>query len=198
MYVYIKGILKTKEMSKAIVENSGIGYEINIGALTYNDLPDPPEEVMLYIYHHLREDTEELYGFSCEGEKKLFELILSVSKIGPGKALNVISQVTPGEFASAIKNEDINKLASVKGIGKKTAERMIVDLKDKLAELGPLDYKFADTKINREKMEEALMALLSLGYREAQARDMLGAVSSRIKESDTVENIISKIFKYHG
>ncbi len=198
MYAYIKGILKNKEISKAVVENSGIGYEINIGTFTYKDLPDPPEEVMLYLYHYLREDNEELYGFSCEGEKKLFELILSVSKIGPGKALNVISQITPGEFAAAIKKEDINKLASVKGIGKKTAERMIVDLKDKLAELGPLDYDFSDIRVNREKMEEALMGLLSLGYREAQAREMLGAVSARIKESDSVEDIISRVFKYHG
>lgn len=198
MYIYMKGILKNKNTARVVVENNGMGYEIKIGALTYNDLPDPPEEIMLYLYHHIREDTEDLYGFSGESEKKLFELILSVSKIGPGKALNIISQITPTEFAEAIKTENINKLSSVKGIGKKTAARMVVDLKDKLTELGPLDYGKGGMKIEREKIEDALAALLSLGYREAQARDMIADVKGKIKEGDRAEDIINRVFKHHG
>lgn len=198
MYVYIKGILKKKDVCSAVIENCGIGYEVKIGAFTYNELPDPPEEVMLYIFHYLREDAEELYGFSGESEKKLFEVILTVSKIGPGKALNIISQITPPEFSAAVRSEDIGRLSAIKGIGKKTAQRMIVDLKDKIVQIIPAGYEKKYGVGEREKLQETLSALIALGYKETRAREMIDAVRESIDEKDLVEDIISKVFKRNG
>jgi len=195
MIVYIKGILKEKTAQRAIIENSGIGYELNIGAMTYNELPDPPEEVMLHTYHYIREDREELYGFSSLNEKQLFEILIGVSNIGPGKAMGILSQVMPESFVNAVRSGDTASVASIKGVGKKTAERLIVDLKDKVAELGFRGKAFA---AEREKIQDALAGLIGLGFKENAAREMINSVSAEIASDDKAEEIIKKALKKHG
>src|SRR3989339_1019296 len=175
MYSYIKGILKSKSSEKAIIENSGIGYELNIGMMTYGNLPSPPEEVMLYTYHYVREDREELYGFSSLGEKELFEVLIKVSGIGPSKAVNILSQVSPPQFLEAIRKEDILKISSIKGIGRKTAEKIMIDLKDKISGIKIIE----DGSIKlKTVIEDALSGLMGLGFKENIAREMIYAVKN--------------------
>lgn len=192
MYAYIKGILKSKSPHQVIIENSGIGYEVNITALTYNSLPDNFEEVMLYTYHYIREDKEELYGFSAMGEKNLFEILIGVSSIGPNKAISILSQISPEYFISAVRKNDVITIASIKGIGKKTAEKMILYLKDKISEISIVSE---DYLIDRKKIEDALSGLISLGFKSNVAREMLHTIRNEIDGSDKAEDLIKKALK---
>ncbi|MBN2406214.1 MAG: Holliday junction branch migration protein RuvA [Elusimicrobia bacterium] len=192
MFVYLKGILKSKEHGRVIIENSGIGYELYVGEMTYANLPEPPEEVMLYTYHYVREDREELYGFSSQGEKGLFTMLIGVSSIGPGKAVSILSQISPDEFINAVRSENISLIASIKGLGRKTAERVVMDLKDRLADMIlPRDVSGAE----RRRVDEAMGALVSLGFRENIAREMISSAMKQIKKTDSTQDIIKKALK---
>ncbi|MFC2061963.1 Holliday junction branch migration protein RuvA [Elusimicrobiota bacterium] len=193
MYAYIKGMLRSKNSDRIVIENSGIGYEMIIGAMTYNNLPNPPEEVMLYTYHYIREDKEELYGFSSTGEKRLFEILVGVSSIGPGKAVSILSQVSPAQFIDAVKKKDLLAVSSVKGIGKKTAERMILELKDKLGEI-TLDETVGIA--DRTKIEDAMSGLVSLGFKENEARELIYSIKDDLTDSDRAQDIIKKALKH--
>lgn len=126
MYAYIKGLLTSKSHDRVVIENSGIGFEVIIGSSTYNSLPEESQDIMLHTYHYKREDKEELYGFAVREEKKFFEILIGVSSIGPNKAISILSQISPGRFISAIKKEDIVTISSIKGLGRKTADLIII------------------------------------------------------------------------
>jgi len=192
MYAYIKGKLKSKTEKKVVVENSGIGYELHIGSVTYNDLPLDNEEVMLYTFHHVREDREELYGFSTDSEKKLFEVLLSMSSIGPSKALGILSQIAPSRFVSAVIQKDVMTIASLKGVGKKTAERILLDLRNKV-----LDIKVDVIEYGQDfkNIEDALGGLVSLGFKENKAREMLQSVRDDLNKDDKTQDIIKKALR---
>ncbi|MFW6173338.1 MAG: Holliday junction branch migration protein RuvA [Elusimicrobiota bacterium] len=192
MYAYINGILKQRDRSKVIVENSGLGYELNITTTTYNNLPEPPEKVMLYTYHYIREDREELYGFATKGEKELFEILINLSNIGPSKTINILSQIEPEHFVRAIKKEDISYLSSIKGIGRKTAQRLIVDLKDRIPAV-PVTDKRLD--MESSKVEDAFNGLRSLGFKENVARNLINSIINEIQKEDKAEEIIKKALK---
>lgn len=192
MYIYIKGILKSKTQTTVIIENSGIGYELSIGLFTYNDLPDHSQEVMLHTFHYIREDKEELYGFSTEGERSLFEILIGIASIGPSKAINILSQISMAQFIDAVRRGDVLTIASIKGIGKKTAERMVLDLKDKIAGVSLVGEDYG---MDRRKMEDALSGLVSLGFKDNVARDMLHSIRSEIDKTDRAEDLIKKALK---
>lgn len=198
MYVYLKGILKSKNQNHVIIENSGIGYELSIGALTYNSLPDHSEEVMLYTYHYIREDKEELYGFIAKTERRLFEMLIGISNIGPGKAINILSQITASNFVQAVRTEDILTISSIKGIGKKTAERLVIDLKDKLIELPITDDTDDTYPLQKQNINDAVSGLMSLGFKENIAREMLMLIKDEIDKNDLTEDIIKKALKKNG
>jgi Holliday junction DNA helicase RuvA len=195
MIAYIKGILKSRTPDKAVIDNSGIGDEININSLTYNDLPGHPEQVVLYTHLYVREDKQELYGFLTSGEKKFFEILLGTSNIGPGKAMSILSQISPSQFASAIAKRDVTLLSSIKGIGKKTAEKIVLELKDKLGDFGVYEQDF---KVERSRIEDALGGLVSLGFRENAAREMINSVRDELNREDRAEDIIRKALKKHA
>jgi len=192
MYIYIKGILKHKDTCSVIIENSGIGYEINIGLLTYNDLPSASEEVLLHTFHYIREDREELFGFSTTGEKSLFEILIGISSIGPNKALGMLSQVSPSDFIQAVKSNNKSLIASIKGIGVKTAERIIIELRDKLDGI-PLESGISSA--GNDIVEDALGALVGLGFKDSAARDMIFAVRSELTADDDVQDVIRKALR---
>ncbi|MFH1415735.1 MAG: Holliday junction branch migration protein RuvA [Elusimicrobiota bacterium] len=195
MYVYIKGILKSKNKETAIIENAGIGYELSIGLMTYNSLPEHSQEVMLYTYHYIREDREELYGFSTTGERSLFEILIGVPSIGPSKAINILSQVLPGQFAGAISRGDITAVASIKGLGRKTAERMVLDLKEKIAQISIAEVDYG---VDTDKLEDALNGLVSLGFKDNVAREMLHEIRDEIDKTDETQDIMKKALKKNG
>lgn len=176
MLDYIHGALTRVNPAEAVVEAGGLGYLISISVNTYSAI-QTMAEVKLLVHEVIREDTHDLYGFFTEEERILFRLLIGVSGVGPNTARIILSSLSPSQLRACIIGNDADKLKMVKGIGLKTAQRIIVDLKDKIASaeltamLGDIqDDSFA---VNSEVREEALAALVMLGYQKAQARKAL-------------------------
>jgi len=191
MYAFIKGELQEAKPTKVIIENQGVGYEINITLNTYSVIKDL-KQVKLYTHLFVREDAHILYGFADENEKKLFQLLITVSGVGANTARLILSSLTTEEAYNAITSGNVSVLQSVKGIGGKTAQRLVIDLKDKLLK----------QDINAEKVgvshntlkDEALSGLLILGFNKGVAEKALNKV---LKQSDinSVESLIKETLK---
>jgi holliday junction DNA helicase RuvA len=132
MIAHLRGTVLEKHPQQVIVETGGVGYEVNIPVSTFTQLPDPGQETKLRVHTHVREDAIILYGFSTADEKFLFEKLITVSGIGPGVALKALSGIAAADLVAAIRHGDIAQLTRIPGVGKKTAERMVVELRDKL------------------------------------------------------------------
>lgn len=178
MLEYIKGELTRVAPAEAVVEAAGVGYLLNISVNTYSSI-SAAKEVKLLVHEIIREDTHDLYGFASEDERALFRLLIGVSGVGANTARVILSSLTPAQLQMCITAGDANKLKSIKGIGLKTAQRIIVDLKDKIAaaELAALSVQ-GTALDNNASQEEALAALIMLGYQKAQAQKALAKVYS--------------------
>ncbi len=163
MIAHINGILDTKAPARAVIDVGGIGYELHIPASTYVALPETGDRVRLHTHLHVREEALLLYGFSKLGELEFFRLLLSVSRIGPGVALNILSGISFDEFKSAVYSEDHGRLHSISGIGTKTAKRLVLELKDKITEIP------AETGQPPDLARSAIAGMVSLGYTRAAA-----------------------------
>src|SRR5271170_4131628 len=162
MIAHLRGKLLAKHPNQAIVEAAGVGYDVTISVPTFSDLPAAGGEVALHIHTHVREDTIALYGFLRPAEKLLFEKLLTVSGIGPKLAITILSGMAADEMVSAIRGNDLGRLTRIPGIGKKTAERMVLELRDKLPPPGPTSAPAAPIMSATE--EDVLSALVNLGY----------------------------------
>lgn len=160
----LTGTLTHKSTGHLIVDVGGIGFQVSVPLSTYCALPETGEKIRLSIYTHVREDTLALYGFQADEEIAIFELLLSISGIGPKLALNVLSGIGSSELASAIAGGDRAVLSSVPGIGKKTAERIILELQDKVLKLGVLPSAGQTAPREDQVCEDAISALVNLGY----------------------------------
>ena len=175
MIAHLRGKLLAKQPNQAIVETGGVGYDVTISVPTFSDLPGIGGEVALYIHTHVREDIIALYGFLRSAEKMLFEKLITVSGIGPKLAITILSGMAADEMVSAIRGNDIARLTRIPGIGKKTAERMVLELRDKL----PVE-KHGETPAAPARSaveEDVLSALVNLGYQRAAAEKVLASVS---------------------
>ncbi|KXS40056.1 MULTISPECIES: Holliday junction branch migration protein RuvA [unclassified Candidatus Frackibacter] len=190
MIAHLQGELTLKRESYIIIDIQGVGYKVNIPLSLQMELPDLGEEVKVYTYTYVREDKLRLYGFLKMSDLELFEELLGVSKIGPKGAINTLSTLSAKEFKLAVAKEEIETLKRVKGIGKKTAQRLILEMKGKIDLEKVLAEGDDDSSviINPEK-EEAVEGLLSLGYSRSEARK---AVEMACKEEEitNVEEII--------
>ena len=184
MIHYLKGKLVARSPTFVIVEVGGLGYRVNFPLSTYQALPPEGSTVSLYTHLHLRDDGISLYGFLKEEEKDFFLLLTSLSKVGPKSALRMLSSLSLPEFKKAVKAGDLNALVRIPGIGRKTAQRMVLELKDKIeAEEPEGSGKEVLTK-------NAVAALTSLGYRRGEAdKAVRGALSSVREEMDLPELI---------
>lgn len=192
MFGYIRGVFAHKSPTQVIIENNGIGYEVNISLNTYSHIQDK-ESGMLYTYLHIKEDGHTLYGFSDEKEKQLFQQLISVSGVGPTTARMVLSSLTPDELQSAISTENVVLITKIKGIGAKTAQRLILELKDKIfrVETSPKAVLYNTPR------QEALSALVMLGFARNTAEKAIDkAVSEKDSGSDSVEGLIKRALKY--
>ncbi len=162
MIALLRGVLVEKHPNQAILETGGVGYDVTIPVSTYTQLPNVGAEVKLRIYTHVREDTLALYGFLSQDEKALFEKLISVTGIGPTLAVKVLSGVAAAELIHAIRRGEVDKLVRIPGVGKKTAERMVLELRDKLpAPAGEEAAPPAETLTPVD--QDVLSALLNLG-----------------------------------
>ena len=170
MYAYIKGTLEEKSIDSIVVETTGIGYKIYVSEHTMAKLGEIGEKVKIYTHYHVREDNISLYGFMSNEELKMFELLLQVSGIGAKTAIAMFSKITPSKFALAIISNDLKTLTKIPGIGNKSAQRMVLELKDKLKTQTAIedDEEEATPNDNSESINEAGQALQILGYNKSE------------------------------
>ena len=185
----LKGILAHKQPPWLVVDVHGVGYELEAPMSTFYDLPEAGREVVLFTHYAQKEDSVSLYGFLREGERRLFRDVQKVSGIGAKIALAVLSGASVGEFARLVQTGDITALTRIPGIGKKTAERMVVELRDRAADLAVGAAVSASGPVPADPLSEATVALQQLGYKPAEAQKMARAAAS---EGDTPEIIIRK------
>jgi Holliday junction DNA helicase RuvA len=175
MIAHLRGTLLAKHPNQAIVETHGVGYDVAISVPTFSELPGVGAEVALHIHTHVREDALNLYGFLRLAEKKLFEKLLTVSGIGPKLAITILSGMAADEMIGAIRGEDVARLTRIPGIGKKTAERMVLELRDKLpAQTGVGEVSAAQAS---PVEEDVISALVNLGYQRAAAEKALHSIA---------------------
>ena len=196
MIAHINGNLLKKSPSTIVVENNGIGYEITVPLSTFYELPLENERVSLHIYTHVREDTLSLFGFKSIEEKEIFLKLISISGIGPKLAINILSGIGPKELEDAIIRGDIPRIKAIPGVGKKTAERIVLELRDRVKEDGkgrggkelPLSSKA------NQVFEDALSALINLGYSTKDAKRALNkAIENGV--SQDLESLIKESLK---
>ena len=181
MIAHLRGKLLARHPNQAIVEAGGVGYDVTISVPTFSGLPGVGGEVALHIHTHVREDMIALYGFLRPAEKTLFEKLITVSGIGPKLAITILSGMAADEMVNAIRGNDIARLTRIPGIGKKTAERMVLELRDKLTveKAGEIPATPSLSAVE----EDVLSALMNLGYPRATAEKALAGVSKNGKRS---------------
>lgn len=179
----LTGTLALKKPTKVILDVNGIGFEINISLASFEKLPNEKETVTLYTHLAVREDSMTLFGFSSQLEKEMFELLITVNGIGPKLALNIISGIQIEELKVSIQTQNVARLVSVPGVGRKTAERILLDLRDKVEKLDGASGAFAVSSVRND----AVAALLTLGYSRPAAEK---AVRDVIKDNSAIEDVI--------
>jgi len=192
MYAYINGKLAFKCATYVVIDANGVGYHINISLNTYSKLANL-ESCKLYTWLHVKEDAHTLYGFAEEGERRLFLHLISVSGIGPGTGRMILSSVTPDEIQTAIVKGDVSQMQRIKGIGPKSAQRLILELQDKLKKEG-LDTLTA-TPLYYTAKDEALSALVMLGFTKNLAEKTLDQAIKASTENLSVEQLIKIALK---
>jgi holliday junction DNA helicase RuvA len=194
MIAYLKGKLIHKDPSHAIIEVNGVGYQVNISLNTFAEIKDK-EDIRLSTYFHVREDAQVLFGFATEAEKQMFQYLISVNGVGPSTALVVLSFLPPEELKSAIIREDAAALQAVKGIGGKTAQRLILELKDKLKK-DTQDEMPGNTGLIRNTVRhEALSALVTLGIAKPTAEKSVDAVLKKSGNTISLEELVKQALK---
>lgn len=188
MYAYIKGSLEVKTRGYIVIDVNGIGYKIFMSETAIAELGEIGQVVKVHTYLKVKEDEMSLYGFNTNEELRMFELLLSVSGIGAKSAINILSNITPSSFALAVITNDVAKIKELPGIGPKGAQRIILELKDKLNKQQDIEEveKQVEKVINTQKYDEAISALQVLGYSKKEIEKAL----QEINEELTVEEII--------
>ena len=192
MIARLTGTLAHKSPAYQIIDVQGVGYQVFTSLSTFYQLPESGEKVALRIYTHLREEALRLFGFSSEEEHALFEKLISVSKVGPKLALTILSGMTSGELVIAVTNHDIDKLSGIPGIGRKTAERLALEMKDKLVDFSS---KTDSSRPMNEKpgiYDDALSALVNLGYKRPIAEKALKSVAGQNGNDEDLEYLIKE------
>ena len=190
MIAHLSGKLTHKSPVTIIIDVNGVGYQVFIPLSTFYALPELESKISLGIHTHMREEALKLFGFYTIDEKKIFEKLIAINKVGPKLALTILSGMPPADILSTIDSNDIVKLSTIPGIGRKTAERLILEMRDKLDGLS-LDF-VAKKSPGPEKglFDDALSALVNLGYKKSQAEQTLKKVYAEKVGDTSIENLI--------
>ncbi|HTL18880.1 MAG TPA: Holliday junction branch migration protein RuvA [Patescibacteria group bacterium] len=198
MISFLRGKLVETLPTQATIEVNGLGYDVLIPLSSYDKLPLPGTEVKLLTHLVVREDAHTLYGFVTIAERDLFRMLINtVSGIGPKIALNVLSGISVAAFRGAVANADIKALAQVSGVGKKTAERIIVELKDKIGAVAAWEAASAQRALSSEdqKVSDAVLALMALGFKQVEAHDSVRKAQASLGTQATVEDLVRACLK---
>lgn len=189
MIAYLNGIVAKKSTNQLIIDVSGVGYSVEVSTQTLDKLPNEGEKLQLLIYHHFTDSDQRLFGFSEQKEKNLFERLITVKGIGPKLGLTILSGMPAHELIQAIVTQDTGALSGISGIGKKTAQRMVLELKDKLFDESEPSVVSADGQ-TRDRREESISALQALGFKKQDANQVVSKIIS-----DSPDSGISEIVK---
>ena len=193
MITYIKGRLIEKSPTKIIVESNGIGYEINISLNTYEQILDD-ESIKIFTYLQRKEDSDILFGFSSKSERSIFQQLISISGIGPSTARTILSSISPAEIQEAVWEEDVDRIKSIKGIGLKTAQRLIIELKDKVELFDKKDIDLSSENLDIKK--EALLALSVLGFNKSKSEKIVSKLyfeNKNIELQELIKRSLNKL-----
>lgn len=193
MIAFLHGRLVAKEPTHVIIDVNGVGYQVNISLQTFSDIKDQ-ESLRLSTYLQVREDAHVLFGFATEAERQMFLHLISVNGVGPSTALVVLSYMAPADLKSAIVSENTAALQAVKGIGGKTAQRLILELKDKLRKEGMEEVASAQPVYNKMK-QEALSALVTLGIARPAAEKSIDSILKKNGAAITLEELVKQALK---
>lgn len=195
MITYLKGRLAHKDPTHVIVDVGGVGYELKISLTTYSQVKDK-EDILIQTYLHIKEDAHTLFGFYEASEKKRFLDLLSINGVGPSTALMILSSLDAKELQAAIAHEDVKTIQGVKGIGTKTAQRIVLELKDKMKKEGLLDKTLEITPLVDNTLKaEALSALTTLGINKAAADKTINSILRERGEEIKLEELIKQALK---
>jgi len=197
MIARISGILIQKSVTHCVVDVHGTGYRIIVPLSTFYELPKEDQPVVLHVHTHVREDAISLYGFHTREEREVFQMMISVSGIGPKLAVNILSGIAAGELVRAVTEEDLKRLTGIPGVGKKTAERMILELKDKAAKLGRDDVTVCTVavKTGDQVKEDALSALVNLGYKDSAVKDVVDRIMRTAPETPSLDQLLKQALR---
>jgi Holliday junction DNA helicase RuvA len=198
MITFLHGKLVDALPTQVVIEVNGVGYEAMIPLSSFDKLPQPGQDVKLLTQLIVREDSHVLYGFMSAAERDLFRLLINtVSGIGPRIALNILSGISVTAFRGAVANGDVKALSQISGVGRKTAERMVVELRDKVGAAGAWEAASAQRALSAadQKINDAVLALIALGYKQLDAHDSVRAAQAVLGEEATVENLVRACLK---
>ena len=198
MIALISGKIARKEISNVVVDAHGVGYRIFIPLTTFYELPEEGEPVCLHVHTHVKPDAINLFGFYTVQERDLFKLMISVSGIGPKIAMNILSGIAANELLKALSGGDLGKLVSIPGVGRKMAERLILELKEKVIRkmmVEQMPSADGEHKANEMIKEDVLSALVNLGYKNNAAKEALDKVVKQSSEELTLDQLLKKTLK---
>ena len=198
MISFLRGKLVEALPTQVTVEVNGLGYDVLIPLSSYDKLPQPGQETKLLTHLVVREDAHILYGFATTAERELFRLLINnVSGIGPKIALNVLSGISVTAFRGAVANNDVKALSQISGVGKKTAERIVVELKDKVGAAGAWEAASAQRALSPEdqKVNDAVLALMALGFKQIEVHDTVRKAQGSLGAQTTVEDLVRACLK---
>ena len=193
MFAYLKGILEVKSEDYIVIDVNGVGYKVYMPKSCIQELVDCGEKIKVHTYLKVREDDVSLYGFNSIEELSMFELLISVGGIGAKSGISILSNITPSKFALAVITNDVNTLKKLQGIGPKTAQRIILELKDKIKTEDAMELPKEEQKDVEENNEELIQALQVLGFRRYEINNIL----PKLKENN-LEDKIKEALKYLG
>lgn len=194
MISHLEGTLVEKNPTRIVVDVGGVGYDVFIPLSSYDRLPEAGERCRILTHHHVREDAHTLFGFATEAERDLFRRLLDVSGIGPKTALCALSGLAVRDLKAAVVTGDVKRLSSISGIGKKTAERIIVELRDRIKPGEALEAVAGAAEPSPEdaRLRDAILALVSLGYKQADALKRVQAAAAKLPAESTVEDLVRR------
>ncbi len=193
MIAYVRGVLDHKEPNRLVVDVNGLGYEIFVPLSTYQELPAVGGQVKLFTHHQVREDAMNLYGFLSSEEKEIFEMVLSISGVGAKVALSILSAISVDDFRISVAQGDMKRLTKIPGIGKKSAERMVLELKDKIGKIH-VDERMIRV-LEAESGNDAVSALLSLGANQSDAEYAVYRAERLLGKEAKIEDLIGQALK---
>jgi Holliday junction DNA helicase RuvA len=197
MISYLKGTIVTASPTEVIIDVNGVGYAVSIPLSTFDTIERLTGTVTILTYLHVREDLLQLYGFATEAEREMFRSLLAVSGIGPKMAQGILSGMSTGEIRNAVLRGNVASLTSISGVGKKTAERIIIELRDKVGKSEPADASLPSSSKQLKERSEAIVALMSLGHTRQGAEQALRRVLAETQDL-SVEEMIKRALHYAG